>query len=203
MKFRAPAISCLALVSGAALAQNWNESPDAGDMLYSSQNVFGSGLANINGHIAPGSGDGIDLFHIQITNGSTFSATTAGTPLDTMLFLFDNTGKGVAANDDIGFLNTASRLISIPGLVAGDYYLGLGLAGSVPKDVNGNPLFVITSGAPAPGPSAGALASWVTGNGTGGDYTIIFQGAGPVPEPMSIIALAGGALALIRRRRAR
>ena len=44
-----------------------------------------------------------DLYRICIAGGGTFSATTEGTPgtlNDTQLFLFDESGLGVYANDD-------------------------------------------------------------------------------------------------------
>jgi hypothetical protein len=81
------------------------EAGDAGEFLGTAQTALGAGpLKSIFGEI--GSAGDQDVFRIRIADPASFSASTNNldTALsqdsDTMLFLFDASGFGVAANDD-------------------------------------------------------------------------------------------------------
>jgi len=79
-------------------------------------------LTAIDGTLRPDFGDVADMFEIVITDGGTFSATTVGgASFDTELFLFDNTGAGVYAQDDVSGLRARSTLPTPPGV----YFLAI------------------------------------------------------------------------------
>ncbi|MBL8752002.1 MAG: hypothetical protein JNK15_01770 [Planctomycetes bacterium] len=113
------------LLAAPLLAQAHNETADAGNTIATAQIVAGSGpLASITGTV---NGDA-DLFVIQIDNPGTFSATvTGGTLGDSMLFLFDENGHGVVANDDNG--GGAAAILPGQVKVPGRYWLGVGSFG--------------------------------------------------------------------------
>ncbi|MGZ4984469.1 MAG: hypothetical protein ACXV8A_00125 [Chthoniobacterales bacterium] len=163
----------------------------------------------------------IDLFKINITSPSTFSATTVNTVtnnsgLDTALFLFDSNGRPVYANDDdssgLTFGATLPAGNALGPQLAGVYYLGISFSGAEP--VNSSSIALFTAAASStdlrgPNPSAsGPLANWdttgiiATGTSFPGSYQIDLTGAttAAVPEPTSFaFALIGGASLVILR----
>jgi hypothetical protein len=109
-------------IAGRAAGSRWTELADAGPLPETAQETTGSGILNvITGELADN--NDADMYLIRIADAANFSATASGGSLvDPQLFLFDVTGLGVFANDDI--LNATvrqSRLAapSTPGL----YYL--------------------------------------------------------------------------------
>lgn len=100
----------LLAVPPAAKATIWAEVGDAAELPGTAQITGGAGsLDAITGSLPSGS----DMFAIFITDPSTFSATTVGTPgslFDTQLFLFDSLGFGVYANDDTPSVSLRSTL---------------------------------------------------------------------------------------------
>jgi hypothetical protein len=89
----------LALAPGAFAA---NEVGDAGDVRVTANDMGDSAVTRINGSFT-GAEDS-DLYRICLSTGASFSASTVGgtlpASLDTQLFLFDEQGYGVYANDD-------------------------------------------------------------------------------------------------------
>jgi hypothetical protein len=89
----------LALAPGAFAA---NEVGDAGDLRVSANDMGDTAVTRINGTFSDASDS--DLYKICLSNGASFSASTVGgtlpASLDTQLFLFDQQGFGVYANDD-------------------------------------------------------------------------------------------------------
>lgn len=209
-----------------AQAADWTEIGDAGQLISTAQNArYGlpGPLDGIVGNLSP-DGD-IDLFFIHIADFTTFSATTVdpltSLGLDTRLFLFDSTGKGIALNDDESLIELRSTLLGgdplYSSLTAGDYYLGVTTFDVRPQSAGGDmwdpaPLdTTITVGPNGPG-GAGTLTGWDT-SGAGSyepNYRIQLTGAtlsvDPVPEPGAVatgVVFGGGLLGLLLRARRR
>jgi hypothetical protein len=150
-----------------------------------------------------------DLFSINLTAGSTFTATVGDPFLDTQLFLFDASGKGLTGNDNSSnVLFNASFTYTPTG--SGIYYLAISGASFSPQDSNGNLIF----NSPVTGPfsvtSNGVLTSWAEQDGFDpifGDYeiTLSLAAVSAVPEPSvlpGLIGLAGGlGLVVLKRKR--
>jgi len=120
---------------------------DAGDLpgtAQSSEGVepFGTPLDAITGEITDGFDN--DMFKIHISDPANFSATTTngGTTVpDTMLYLFDENGLGVLANDDTdattNFTSTLSAG-SLTGNPAGVYYIAVSVLFNSPLSSSGD-----------------------------------------------------------------
>lgn len=138
------------------MAINFIESNDAGESLAAAVSVVTDqvmSLDSISGTLS----EDADLFRIFLTGGQTFSAATvsaetveiptnqaAGIPIDVVIdpkiFLFDEQGNGVYANDDL-FGATQSTLPSGPGgfspEASGIYFLGISGTGYEAASANG------------------------------------------------------------------
>ena len=99
----------LALAPGALAA---DEVGDAGDLRVSANDMGDSAVTRIDGSFSDASDS--DLYKICLSTGASFSASTVGgtlpASLDTQLFLFDEQGYGVYANDDWPFSSHGSML---------------------------------------------------------------------------------------------
>ncbi|MBI3782567.1 MAG: hypothetical protein HY270_04115, partial [Deltaproteobacteria bacterium] len=176
------------LVASRVNAATWAETGDAGDLLASAQATMGCGsLTSIAG---TKEASGADLFQISITDPAAFSASTAGmaTNSDTQLFLFDTTGLGIYANDDISSSNNRSTLPTTrpPGpTVAGTYYLAISQYNRDPASTGSQLIFPDTPFISVVGPTgaggASPLSAWVANGGSAGTssftYTIDLTGA--------------------------
>lgn len=80
----------------------WTEIGDAGDLPGTAQIVQGVGSVDSISGALTGGADGVDMYQIYISDPLGFSAATIGTGFDPQLFLFDEFGMGVYANDDGG-----------------------------------------------------------------------------------------------------
>jgi hypothetical protein len=115
-----------ALLAGPALAAP--ELGDAGELPLTAQEPGPAGpLRSITGNV--GTFDS-DMYKVCLTGGADFSASTVGTTgFDTQLFLFDERGMGVYANDDdLGGAIMQSRLPAGHALgpkTPGVYYLAI------------------------------------------------------------------------------
>lgn len=162
-----------------------------------------------------------NLYKIQITNPSTFSASLPGTGNNLVLALFKADGTAVQAA--IGGAGSGDTITGAPS--AGIYYIGIGDPNDIPLNSAGQNLFGITASTPGvyspaalsditlgtnaytawslPGGSSGPLL----GNGTllATNSTITLTGAGfaVVPEPTTLGILGAGSLGLLARRRKR
>jgi hypothetical protein len=217
MNWKGVGVAAIALGMASSPYAQWIEQGDAGQLLSTAQTVTGSGtLSFIRGMI---SGDGdVDMFRVYISDFSIFSAHTESqySLRDTQLYLFDSSGFGVAFNDDIDTLggNERSRLQVGSPLYAsrapGIYYLAISSWDNDPfwRLNNGNPDYIfpaVANGGIAVGPraGAGALLDWDDMSGFyQGAYQISLTGVSAVPEPGSMLALAGGLALFLRRRKA-
>lgn len=97
--------------------------------------VTTTGVIGDGPHGSSGSGSGdFDFYTVGVSAGESVVADTVGSPMDTVLVLYDDEGNQVAANDDTEDLTSA---ISYRSDEAGTYYLAVGgysFLGTVPAD---------------------------------------------------------------------
>ena len=217
-------IACGAVASAAAAGPEWTETPDAGNLPGSAQtpiDVFMvNDLTGIKGALSGGSprgtGDFQDMYRVLIKDPEAFSAVitqnTSGNPsFNTMLWVFDELGRGVLGNDNAtfspvmngsGMFNNSTDGTGVVITNPGIYYIAVSGAGSVPVDSNGTPIFEFAVPDEVSGPdgSLNPIAGW-SGPGAIGEYTIQFSGVSFIPSPgaAGLFGLAG--LTASRRRR--
>ena len=185
-------ILCLASVPVGA--QTWTEEGDA--MSFPDrgpQTTRGPGpLTLIEGSTGPG--DPRDAYCIRVEESFFFLATTdpashsgASATFDTRLFLFDEYGKPVLANDDSPAggtdLSTLDRTATDGSGFAleqrGKYVLVVAGAPDVPHDLAGMDLFAFGAGSSlvhAPASGAGSFSAWAGGSPPTGSYTLALEG---------------------------
>ena len=174
-------LAALLLTAGAAHAQTWNETgPDAGQTLPGNATSGSGPLTRINGAIG-NAGQDADIYQIRITNPAAFTATTVGqTTLDTQLFLFDSTGRGVSFMDDVSPSVFQSTLTGQFVPAAGVYYLAVtaynfdALAGA---QLIWNDLPNVGERAPTGPGAANPVTAWSGANTNTGSYGINLTGA--------------------------
>ncbi len=153
-------------------------------------------LTSISGRL--GGPKDVDLYRICVT-GDTFSAATPQDPFNfnTQLFLFDDAGRGIAANDEDADSNELDSHIAGPTYTNGDslvfspgpHLLAISSFNNDPLDAQGAPIFPGDFGAiEAPIPDAGPLSSWSGEGFSLGDYSIALTGATFIGEAPCIEA---------------
>ena len=212
------AVSSIAALS-TSRAQMYAEVGDAGDTLATSQSTvssatpYGSPITTIAGTI--GTGTDADLYAINITSPSTFSATTSNSltstsfdntlPLDTALFLFNAAGVEIATNDDTSGTNVMSTLAAgnplYASLAPGLYYLGISISGNEPVNSANQLLFAKSDDSADVRGAEGAnnlnpltLSTFDLDNYDDeiGSYGITLSGVAAVPEPSTwVLTLLG------------
>jgi PEP-CTERM motif-containing protein len=191
----------------------WNEGDagegDAGKLPGSANITVGVGsLTKICGSL-DNSGSGGDMYEIMITN-STFTALTAGIGVngidDPALYLFDSTGHGLYANNDISAASTQAGF-TLTGLTPGLYFLAIVPDNQQPEhgtnlifgDITGTNTTVFT-----PVISNTRVDGWTNSGDSSGDYSITLRNAAfattPEPATFGLIGLGLGLLAFARRR---
>jgi hypothetical protein len=186
-KLRIPtALAILSLVALAPAASAADEDGDAGDLPATAQDLTGAGVDTINGAVAEATD--IDMYRICIGGGGTFSASSVGgTAVDTQLFLFDSSGRGVYANDDeqdgvVQSLLPAGHPLAPQAL--GEYLLAVGAYNLDPLGAD-EPIFGPGTGVVGPtGPDGGEpVSGWGGRPGRPGPYTVTLTGAQCAPPP--------------------
>jgi hypothetical protein len=187
LKLRIPtALAILSLLALAPTAGAADENGDAGDLPVTAQDLTGSGVATINGAIADATD--IDMYRVCVDGGGTFSASSVGgTSVDTQLFLFDSSGRGVYANDDQMDGVVQSVLPAGHALAPqarGEYFLAVGAYNLDPLGA-GEPIFGPGTGVVGPtGPGGGEpVSGWGGRPGGPGPYALSLTGARCAPLP--------------------
>lgn len=220
----------LLLLGRPSHATTFTELGDAGNLPGTAQVMSGIGLlTEIHGTLSPANGDGQDMYRLYIDGSGTFSATTVGgVGFDSQLFLFDTSGKGVYANDDVRFRDFAPSTLPagdpLTPIATGYYYLAITQCCSTPISASGQ-IFTVAgpnhralSGPTGVGgdlPVTGYLGAFSQFPALGGPYQIFLSGAhltdahlaappaSVVPEPHTFtLMLAGlGMMGLCAHRR--
>jgi hypothetical protein len=203
-------LALLAWGSGTAAAATLTEIGDTGDLPSTAQSgvePFGTPMDDIVGTI--GTNVDVDMFRIFISDASTFSATTtnAGTVLeDTMLYLFDENGLGVLANDDTSLAEYTSTIPAgfLPAGSEGTYFIAVSILFNSPLSAGGDiwntdNLGGTTTALSPDGVDAGDGADQpVNGwdifpfSDDSGAYRIDLNGTTFVPEPSTALLLGMG-----------
>lgn len=174
----------LAVAVPVAGAVPWTEVGDAGSLRATAQAIVGEGsLSSISGSISDPNDE--DMYKICLRGGKRFSATTnGGAAFDTQLFLFNASGRGVYANDDIGGdpYNVQSRLPRMQPLTprqAGIYFLAISAFDNDPVNARGQMIFPDEpfDAVHAPTLPGARVRGWDDGGLESGSYTITLRGA--------------------------
>ncbi|MBI5837882.1 MAG: hypothetical protein HZB25_11595 [Candidatus Eisenbacteria bacterium] len=176
--------AALTVLAGSALAQNWNEAGDAGNMVFGAQQTSGAGaLTTINGNLHS-AGD-VDMFCIRVTDPANFRAyLNCVIHQENHLFLFNGASMGLTHNDGCAAGQSSIGAPLVPTI--GTYYLAVGGWGALAINGPSNQLWTFSAGNPivgqrAPdGPGAGLpLNLWAGGNLSviGTNYTVHLVGA--------------------------
>ena len=131
------------------VATTWVETTDAAD-LPAGQVVEGLGtLLEIEGELGGRSPsfDAVDMFTVRIVDPAAFSATVSNAayvsghePIDTQLFLFDESGFGVICNDDsVGILSALPAGHEFSPQEPGTYYLAIAVFDNDPISSHDDP----------------------------------------------------------------
>jgi hypothetical protein len=187
LKLRIPiALAILSLLALAPAAGAADEVGDAGDLPATAQDLTAAGVDTINGAVADATD--IDMYRVCVDGGGSFSASSiGGTSVDTQLFLFDPSGRGVYANDDrmdgvVQSLLPAGHELTPQ--APGEYYLAVGAYNLDPLGA-GEPIFGPGTGVVGPTRLGGGepVSGWDGRPGGPGPYTLTLTGAQCAPPP--------------------
>jgi hypothetical protein len=181
LKFRIPtALAILSLLALAPAATAADEDGDAGDLPATAQDLTGAGVDTIDGSVADATD--IDMYRMCVDGGGSFSASSVGgSAVDTQLFLFDSSGRGVYANDDQMDGVVQSHLPAGHALTPqapGEYYLAVGAYNLDPQGA-GESIFGPGTGVVGPTGPGGSepVSGWSGRPGGPGPYTLTLTGS--------------------------
>jgi len=172
----------LALPAGASAVP---EAGDAGELPGAAQDLSTQAVDAVEGTLATGSDR--DLYRVCLTGGGSFSASTiGGSAIDTQLFLFDDEGLGVYADDDAGGTRQSALPAEDPLTPgeAGFYLLAVTPYNQDPLSALGRIFPDRGSLTGSSGPGAGApLDAWGGSAGGSGAYTVSLSGTAACLPP--------------------
>jgi hypothetical protein len=183
--FILPALASLVLLLLAPAANAADEVGDAGDLPATAQDLTGAPVESIAGTLVEGTD--IDMYRLCLDGGGSFSASAVGgTAVDTQLFLFDASGRGVYANDDqqegvvIQSLLPAGHPLTPS--AQGEYLLAVGAYNIDPQSAGGAIFPALADVTGPTGPGGGEpLIGWGGRHEVPGAYTLTITGARCAP----------------------
>jgi Bacterial pre-peptidase C-terminal domain len=207
----ATSLFVLGIANPVLSATIFSESTDVGDQIGTAQLISSFADGDIISGNLTGDALNADLFKLNLTAGTAFTATVNKPTFDTQLFLFDASGKGLTGNDNSSAINLNAIFTYTP-TVTGTYYLAISGFDFDPKDSAGNFLFSNNSTGNFTPVGNALLASWAENTISdfgldSGSYqiTLNLSAVSAVPEPSvlpGLIGLAGGlGLAIFKRKR--
>jgi len=136
----AAACALALLFATPAFAQLWTENGDAGDVIATAQETFGTGpLTGINGDLQ--TPNDVDLFCIRLTSvppaGSPFVQLNCVVNGGPNVYLFDASGNGVFVNETC---QAGEKTLLAPNvsLAPGTYYVGVAFSGIAAQSAAGS-----------------------------------------------------------------
>jgi hypothetical protein len=165
-------------------ADHWVEAPEAGTLPGDAQQARPSGALTMIDGWFDFEGD-VDMYALDVCTSGPISISTVGlTSVDTQLFLFAESGVGIAANDDDPRSLSTQSFISFPnGLDAGRYFLAISTYNQDPINFEGELLWNDSPFRSQRGPDGPAATSVVAGwspvGGLSGPYSIALTGFSP------------------------
>jgi hypothetical protein len=201
----------LGIAHPALSATIFAESTDVGDQNSTAQLIGSFADGDIISGGLTGDVLNADLFRINLTAGTAFTATVNKPTFDTQLFLFDDSGKGLTGNDNSSAINLNAIFTYAP-TITGTYYLAISGFDFDPKDSAGNFLFSNNSTGNFTPVGNTVLFSWAENTISdfgldSGSYqiTLNLSAVSAVPEPSmlpGLFGVAGGlGLAIFKRKR--
>jgi len=196
-----PLVVQLGLAAG-ALAQTWNETGDAGPLPGTAQITVGTGaLTTINGTLDSPSDVDMYCIQVQAPTASFLARLLCVVIQGPNNWLFDATGKGVAANSMCAAGD--KRILGTFVLAPGKYYVAVSFDGVNPFS-GADPIWVPANAgerAPDGAGAAGAVTSW---QGSGNvqpinPYQILLSSVEACAAPVPAAALTWGLLKAIYR----
>jgi hypothetical protein len=182
--FILPTVTSLALLLPAPGVLAAGEDGDAGDLPATAQDLTGAPVTSIEGTLAEGSD--VDMYRLCLDGGGSFSASAVGgTAVDSQLFLFDASGRGVYANDDQREGVVQSLLPAghpLTPAAQGEYLLAVGVYNLDPQSDSGS-IFPAVTGVTGPTGEGGAdpVTGWGGRPDAPGAYTLTITGAECAP----------------------
>jgi hypothetical protein len=182
--FILPALASLALFTLAPAANAADEAGDAGDLPATAQDLTGAPVESIVGTFAEATD--VDMYRLCLDGAGSFSASAiGGTSVDTQLFLFDSSGRGVYANDDEREGVVQSLLPAghpLTPAAQGEYLLAVGVYNIDPQSAGGSIFPSLTTVVGPTGPGGGEpIVAWSGRPDSPGDYTLTITGAQCAP----------------------
>ncbi len=188
----------IALINPVTATPIYNEVGDAGESINTAQALPG-GVSTVYGSVTAGTAD---IYGFS-WGGGDFYVSSIGSTFDSQLFLFNNNGFGIQANDD-GIAIAGPAYLQLSALAMGNYFLGISGYDFDPRTADNNLMFQSYPWENLYGPQTNQPLDHWAGSNQGGNYTIQFaqitqQGeiinqlqTSTVPEPASIALLATG-----------
>ena len=199
-------LALILLAPATCRAQTFFETVDTGNSIDTAI-VIPGGITQLQGSL----NSDHDLWGFNLSSSQTVQISLGFSTFDDNLLLFDEIGRGIAGNDDIG-RGSASPGVNLPAGISGldseisaflgpgRYYIGVGRNNSFGAAADGSSFINNDSGLLA-SPTSEVLGFLDGVEGTG-DYTLFFSPATAIPEPTSGFLVFGllGAIGLKRRR---
>jgi len=188
------AVALTAMTAGGATT----EQGEAGDLVATAQPL--GAVSAVDGSLSP---DDVDLYRVCVGDQGFAASTVGGTGLDTVLYVFDGDGRGVAKNDDAS--GTFASEVVLPSAPTGTYHVAVTGFGRVAVTTAGALVFGRSSSGGVLDPEA-VLGGWRDPHYQSGAYRLVLSGAvecvpaAEAPVPLLLDVLPGSESAVVNAR---